>query len=86
MRLSTCCQGLLAEDISALVLFSSKKQMEKVYLELVEVLPHELLVQDTLSKSLLLERHCENVDSGRSSIIMGLASFAEGIDLPGRLL
>jgi len=75
--------GLLSEDLAALVLFSSRRQMEAVCQGLEGSLPHELLVQDTLSKSHLLERHRQNVDAGRPSVIMGLASFAEGVDLPG---
>lgn len=74
---------LLANDTAALVLFSSRRQMEAVCEGLAGGLAHELLVQDTLSKSLLLERHRENVDNGRPSAIFGLASFAEGVDLPG---
>ena len=47
------------------------------------VLPHRMLVQDSLSKSLLLETHRQTVDDNQPSVIMGLASFAEGVDLPG---
>lgn len=75
--------GLLRDDLGALVLFSSRRQMEAVCEGLAGVLPHELLVQDTLSKNELLTRHRDNIDAGRPSVIMGLASFAEGVDLPG---
>lgn len=74
---------LLKDDLAVLVLFSSRRQMEAVCEGLGGALPHELLVQDSLSKAYLLERHRENVDAGRASAIMGLASFAEGVDLPG---
>jgi len=47
------------------------------------LLDHAVLVQDSLSKAQLLDRHREHVDAGTPSMIMGLASFAEGIDLPG---
>ena len=66
-----------------LVLFSSRRQMEAVCEGLVGVLHHECLVQDTMSKNALLERHRANIDAGRASAIFGLASFAEGVDLPG---
>ena len=75
--------GIVADDQGVLVLFSSRKQMEAVVDGVRDQLAHELLVQDTLSKGALLDRHRINVDAGRSSLIMGLASFAEGIDLPG---
>lgn len=75
--------GIVATDPGVLVLFSSRKQMEAVVDGVRDQLSHEVLVQDTLSKGALLARHRANVDAGRPSLIMGLASFAEGIDLPG---
>ena len=36
-----------------------------------------------MSKSSLLEQHCGHIDAGVPSAIFGLASFFEGIDLPG---
>ncbi len=74
---------LIAGDPAVLMLFSSRRQMEAVVQGLSGMLDHEMLVQDSLSKSRLLDRHRDNIDGGRPSIIMGLASFAEGIDLPG---
>jgi len=41
------------------------------------------LAQDDYSKQELLRLHKEAVDKGQASIIFGLASLAEGIDLPG---
>ena len=75
--------GIVAADPGVLVLFSSRKQMEAVADGIRDNVSHEVLVQDTLSKGALLDRHRANVDAGRMSLIMGLASFAEGIDLPG---
>ena len=76
--------GLIAEDTGVLMLFSSRRQMDAVVLGLEGALPHEVLVQDSRSKASLLAKHRENIDAQRPSIIMGLASFAEGIDLPGK--
>lgn len=71
------------EAIGTLVLFSSRKQMQEVALRLPEAyLPH-LLIQGELPKSILLERHYQAITEGRPSIIFGLDSFAEGLDLPG---
>lgn len=71
------------EAIGTLVLFSSRKQMQEVALRLPEAyLPH-LLIQGELPKSILLERHYQAIAEGRPSIIFGLDSFAEGLDLPG---
>ncbi len=44
----------------------------------------KVLSQGTLSKSEIISQHKENVDSEQNSVIFGLASFAEGIDLPGK--
>ncbi len=75
--------GLIADDRGVLVLFSSRRQMEAVAEQVCGDLPHELLMQDTLGKAELLNRHRGLVDDGERSVIFGLASFAEGIDLPG---
>lgn len=75
--------ALLAGHRGALVLFSSRRQMLAVADAVAKQLDHELLVQDALSKGALLARHRDNVDADRASVIFGLASFAEGIDLPG---
>ncbi|MDO4997197.1 MAG: ATP-dependent DNA helicase DinG [Neisseria sp.] len=72
----------LDQAIGTLVLFTSRKQMNDVALRLPEAyLPH-LLVQGDLPKSVLLERHHNAIQTGKASIIFGLDSFAEGLDLP----
>ena len=74
---------LIADDDGALLLFTSRRQMESV-LEVVEgILPHHILVQDRMSKNALLTQHRAFIDGGERSAIFGLASFFEGIDLPG---
>ena len=35
------------------------------------------------SKQRLLEKHRQRIDEGQGSVLFGLASFAEGLDLPG---
>lgn len=69
----------------ALVLFTSREQMRQA----VEALPSTLLplvlVQNTLPRPQLLQRHRERVADGQPSIIFGMQSFGEGLDLPGRL-
>ncbi|WP_274585039.1 ATP-dependent DNA helicase DinG [Neisseria leonii] len=71
------------EAVGTLVLFSSRKQMQEVALRLPESHLPLLLVQGELPKAILLERHHQAVSDGRASIIFGLDSFAEGLDLPG---
>lgn len=70
-------------DEGTLMLFSSRRQMEDVYAGLPEQWRERILIQDRLSKQALLNTHRERIDAGQGSIIFGLASFAEGIDLPG---
>ena len=76
---------LLHDDCGSLVLFSSRKQMEAV----AEGLPHrwqkKLLIQGEQPKHVLLKNHKQRVEKGEVSVLFGLASFAEGIDLPGTL-
>jgi ATP-dependent DNA helicase DinG len=57
--------------------------MESVLEGIKDVIPHNALVQDQMSKNRLLEQHREHIDAGVPSAIFGLASFFEGIDLPG---
>ena len=74
---------LLADAQGALVLFSSRQQMEAVQQGLKGQLTQQLLVQGRSSKQALIQQHKATVDGGSASVIFGLASFAEGLDLPG---
>lgn len=66
-----------------LVLFSSRRQMDEVAAGLGGGLAFQLLVQGDLSVGEVVKRHRQAIDSGNHSVIFGLASFAEGMDLPG---
>jgi ATP-dependent DNA helicase DinG len=74
---------LLSKDEGSLVLFSSRRQMLDVYSGVSASLGQMILLQGDYSKQEILRRHRESVDGGDGSIIFGLASFAEGVDLPG---
>ncbi|MFI0471107.1 ATP-dependent DNA helicase DinG [Halomonas sp. HMF6819] len=76
----------LGEREAALVLFSSRAQLRAVEKALTEKTRERVLAQDALPKPELIERHRAAVDRREGSIIFGLASFAEGIDLPGQYL
>ena len=65
------------------MLFTSRRQLEAVLAGIATVISHHRLVQDQLSKNALLMEHRRNIDKGEPSAIFGLASFFEGIDLPG---
>lgn len=67
-----------------LMLFSSRKQMQDVAQGLSKELRSMLLMQNEQAKAVLLKEHFARIHKGQSSIIFGLASFAEGLDLPGK--
>lgn len=80
----------LLQDISAvrrgaLVLFTSKAQMRTACDALSATLRERVLVQGTQSRTKLLAAHTARVESGNPSVLFGLQSFGEGLDLPGAL-
>lgn len=70
-------------DEATLVLFASRRQMRDCYDRAPLKLRDRVLLQDHYSKQELLRLHRERIDRAEGSVIFGLASFAEGIDLPG---
>lgn len=68
-----------------LVLFTSRRQMQACQAALPRDLQAQVQVQGDGSRIALLREHARRVDKGERSIIFGLQSFGEGIDLPGRL-
>ena len=77
--------NLLKDDQASLVLFSSRKQMNDVFELLDSRWQSFVLKQSDMSKQKLIEQHIQRVDDGgERSILFGLASFSEGIDLPGK--
>ena len=69
----------------ALALFTSREQLRVT----VEALPGDLrdvvLVQTELPRAVLLKRHRERVEADGVSVIFGMQSFGERLDLPGQL-
>ncbi|MEQ8486333.1 MAG: ATP-dependent DNA helicase DinG [Pseudomonadales bacterium] len=74
--------SLVADDRSALVLFTSWRQLNEVRRLLPPDFSATLRVQGDAAKQALLDGHRQAVDAGERSILVGLASFAEGVDLP----
>ncbi|MDA1074795.1 MAG: ATP-dependent DNA helicase DinG [Proteobacteria bacterium] len=74
--------GLLKKETSALVLFSSWRQMRAVRNALPAELDRSMHIQGEGSKQALINAHRSRVDQGEPSYLLGLASFAEGLDLP----
>ena len=75
--------NLVEKNCGTLVLFSSRRQMEQVYEQLDNELQKQIIMQGQYSNREMVRLHKERVDQGRTSVLMGLASFAEGVDLPG---
>ena len=75
--------GLVEGSRGTLVLFSSRKQMQEVFDGLEREWRKRVFIQGNLSKQETLNKHKARVDSGEASVLFGLASFAEGVDLPG---
>lgn len=75
---------LTKNNKGTLVLFSSKKQMLDVFAGLSQEQQKNILVQSSYSKQELLKQHKARIDKGLTSILFGLASLAEGVDLPGQ--
>jgi ATP-dependent DNA helicase DinG len=69
----------------ALVLFTSRVQMQAAVSALDANLLDIVLVQGQMARSRLLGIHQARVEAGRASVIFGLQSFGEGLDLPGLL-
>ena len=72
-------------EYGALVLFTSREQMRQAFDALATSMRSVVLVQNQLPRTQLLARHRERVAAGEPSIIFGMQSFGEGLDLPGRL-
>ena len=70
------------EAIGTLVLFTSRKQMNEVSMRLPDDYLPYLLVQGDTPKAILLAKHYQAIAEGKPSIIFGVDSFAEGLDLP----
>jgi ATP-dependent DNA helicase DinG len=75
--------GLLKREESALVLFTSWRQLNAVVKALPSKLSESLLVQGDGSKRALIVEHKRRIDAKERSCLFGLASFSEGLDLPG---
>jgi ATP-dependent DNA helicase DinG len=73
---------LMDQEISALVLFTSWRQLNAVVKNLPKELNERLFVQGEAAKQVLIRDHRKRIDAGEASYLIGLASFSEGLDLP----
>ena len=73
----------IQQKMGTLVIFASNKQMQMVADLVEQSLSCSLLIQGEYSKKRILEKHIELRKQGKGSVIFGLDSFAEGVDLKG---
>ncbi|GGF91195.1 MULTISPECIES: ATP-dependent DNA helicase [Cysteiniphilum] len=79
---------LLDEEYNAkLYLFTSRKDMLEAYSYIDDINKKNIIIQDGVeSKEFMIQKHKDNIDSGNRSVIFGLQTFFEGVDLPGKYL
>jgi ATP-dependent DNA helicase DinG len=76
---------IVKEGEGTLILFSSKRKLGKVIERLPDDLLDRALIQGDMPKQRILREHKKRIEKGEGSVIFGLASFGEGVDLPGKL-
>jgi ATP-dependent DNA helicase DinG len=74
---------ILQINEGSLVLFASRKQMLDVFNGLPSIWQNVILMQGDHSKQAMLVEHKKAIDAEKTSVLFGLASFSEGVDLPG---
>ncbi|MEO7067628.1 MAG: ATP-dependent DNA helicase DinG [Rhodanobacter sp.] len=72
-------------DAGNLVLFTSRVKLSSVLQKLPIAQVRKIRVQGSLGKSQLIADHSAAIAAGNGSTLFGLASFGEGLDLPGKL-
>ncbi len=72
-------------DAGNLVLFTSRAKLDRVLQKLPIAQVRKVRAQGSLGKSQLVAEHCADIEAGKGSTLFGLASFGEGLDLPGKL-
>ena len=76
---------VLSPKAGSLVLFSSRRQMEAVRKGLPPEWQDRVLVQGERSRKDILAVHERRIRAGEGSVLFGLSSFSEGLDLRGDL-
>ncbi len=72
-------------DAGNLVLFTSRAKLDRVLQMLPIAQVRKVRAQGSRGKSQLVAEHCADIEAGKGSTLFGLASFGEGLDLPGKL-
>lgn len=67
----------------SIVLFTSRWKMEKVATLMPAEQRRKVLVQGESAKQKMIDEHLRRTAAGEGSVLFGLNSFGEGLDLPG---
>jgi ATP-dependent DNA helicase DinG len=68
-----------------LCLFSSWKQLKEVFDAMPVSIQRRTICQGDYTRDETLARHAAEINAGKPSVLFGVASMAEGLDLPGKL-
>jgi ATP-dependent DNA helicase DinG len=74
---------VIEADEGTLVIFNSKMVMDALTPVIRKAFPGQVLVQGEMGFRQLVQEHRSRLDRGHGNILMGLATVAEGLDLPG---
>ncbi len=77
--------GFIDSGEGTLVLFPSRSLLKLVLPELRRQFGAAVLCQGEMGIKELVKRHRQRIEAGQGSILCGLATLAEGLDLPGEL-
>jgi len=80
-----CNSGLIDLSEGTLMLFASYRQMREVAKGLDPRISSRILMQGEAPRRELLKEHRRRIEAGEGSVLFGVASFSEGLDLPGPL-
>ena len=84
-EISDWLAGNLDWEAGNLVLFTSRVKLDRVLQKLPIAMVRKVRAQGSLGKSQLVAEHIADIEAGKGSTLFGLASFGEGLDLPGKL-
>lgn len=82
-ELETVLPRFIDSREGTLVLFPSKRLQARMVPILKAQFTGQVLVQGEMGIKELIERHRRQIDAGHGSILCGLSTLAEGLDLPG---
>lgn len=85
-ELATKLPNNLNPDLGTLIIFHSWGMLNKMRPIIEKEIGTwcKILVQGDAPIKALIEEHCRTIDAGEGSLLMGVASMAEGLDLPGK--